>query len=88
MVTCSEDVRLGIIGCGTMGRCIISALLESGTLHARQIQGSVQQEASKQQLEEAFPDCAFSTNNQAVAEWSTVVLLWYGSGFPDTAIQL
>lgn len=73
----SEDVRLGIIGCGTMGKCIMSALIESGTLQSSQIQGSVNHEETAVRLKRLFPNSLFHTDNREISNWANVILIWY-----------
>ena len=71
------STRLGIIGCGTMGRCVLSALLDSGALKGTQVRGTVAHEENVSRLQKLYPDSAFSTDNQAVCQWANLILLWY-----------
>lgn len=73
----SEDVRLGIIGCGTMGKCIMSALIESGTLQPTQIQGSVNREETLVRLKRLFPASLFHVDNREISSWANIILIWY-----------
>lgn len=72
-----DTTRLGIIGCGTMGRCVLSALLDSDTLKGTQVRGTVAHEENVSRLHKLYPDSTFSTDNQAVCQWANLILLWY-----------
>lgn len=70
-------IRLGIIGCGTMGKCIMSALIDAETLKASQIRGTVNHEETVQRLKRLFPESHFMTGNEETIEWANIVLIWY-----------
>lgn len=71
-----SECRLGIIGCGTMGRCIVAALLESGILQATQIKASVHHPETQEKLQSRFTNISVTTNNLEVCQWATTILLW------------
>lgn len=71
-----SECRLGIIGCGTMGKCIVAALLESGTLRADQVRASVHHPETQERFRRQFRDIHVTTNNLEVCQWATAVLLW------------
>ncbi|PJF18910.1 Pyrroline-5-carboxylate reductase [Paramicrosporidium saccamoebae] len=72
----TAEVRLGIIGCGTMGKCIMAALIESGTLEASQIRGTAGREETVVRLKRLFPASQFACGNEETTEWANVILLW------------
>lgn len=71
-----ETIRLGVIGCGTMGKCIMIALTESGVLNPEQIRGTVSQADKVMELKRLFPQSEFTTDNESVVEWANVILIW------------
>lgn len=71
-----SECRLGIIGCGTMGRCMVAALLESGILQATQIKASVHHPETQDRLQNQFKDISVTTNNLEVCQWATIIILW------------
>ena len=76
VIQAKKDLNLGIIGCGTMGACIISALLGSHFLNPEQIQGSVQHPESMEKLQKQFPTVTFTLDNEDIAGWANVLLIW------------
>lgn len=73
----TAEVRLGIIGCGTMGKCIMAALIESGTLEPTQIRGTVQREETAVRLKRLFPASQFACENEETTKWANIILIWY-----------
>lgn len=71
-----SECRLGVIGCGTMGRCIVAALLESDTLQASQIMASVHHPETQERLQQQFTTVQVTTDNCKVCQWASVVLVW------------
>lgn len=76
LVTSLEEVKLGIVGCGTMGRCIMSALVETGTLEWSQIQATVHREETRDRLLRLFPSSTIWMENESVCKWANIILIW------------
>ncbi len=76
-----EALRVGIVGCGTMGQCLLSAILSE----AVSVRASVRSQESLARLQR-LPLCAeaagrveFTTCNYRVCEWASIVIIGYGA---------
>jgi pyrroline-5-carboxylate reductase len=73
----SGDIKLGIIGCGTMGKCIMTAILESGTLEWSQVRGTANKPETIAKLKRLYPAAEFERSNGNITAWANVILIWY-----------
>jgi pyrroline-5-carboxylate reductase len=67
-----ECVKLGIIGYGVMGKCIVAGLLDSLTLKPHQIKATV---AEGEQIPDSAP-ITISHDNPITMDWANIVILW------------
>ena len=70
-------LKFGLLGCGTMGRCILTGLLEHKAIEASSIIASVQSEVSQEQLLSAYPGIqVFVESNDLLVSQCDVILIW------------
>jgi pyrroline-5-carboxylate reductase len=70
----ASKLKVGIIGLGTMGRCIVSGLLESKKFTKQSIGFTTRQESSQAKAASELGIVSFKTNADLVAQCETLIL--------------
>lgn len=68
------SLRLGFIGCGNMGKAMLSGVLESGMCAKADVLASAKTEATREKIKSQF-DIKVTADNKEVAEFADVLFL-------------
>ena len=69
------ELSIGVLGCGTMGKCILSGLFDSGSVQVSRVYASVSSDGSAASLKEEYPLVNVTLDNREVVERCDFILL-------------
>lgn len=74
--TSGSAKKLAIIGCGTMGQCILTGLLRAAAYKPDEIVASVRREEAAERLVGEFPGTRFTLDNHEAISTASLIILW------------
>jgi pyrroline-5-carboxylate reductase len=69
--------KIGIVGCGVMGKAILAGIIASGKWHWDAVRATVKDEAEMAKVQKELPQLSVTLDNSALLQWADVVILWY-----------